>query len=142
MEKIEILTLAVRYLYQFKLLQNGWYFDFHRSKTKSGLCNFKKKKITLSSHLTIGAPEEKIRNTILHEIAHALVGYKHKHDITWKTLFLQIGGNGERKSTYDKRYTFKGCCPECKREYYSHKRKKVSCKICTSDQLLNWERIN
>lgn len=37
-----------------------------------------------------------VKNTILHEIAHAMVGGIHHHDYVWQRTCLAIGGNGER----------------------------------------------
>merc|ERR1711964_110891 len=39
-----------------------------------------------------------IKNTLLHEIAHAIAGQEHHHDKVWKKIALSIGCNGERCS--------------------------------------------
>lgn len=46
---------------------------------------------------------ERIKTTVLHEIAHAIVGYQHGHDKVWVTCCKSIGGDGERLA---KRETF------------------------------------
>ena len=52
-------------------------------------------KITLSKHLA-KLPEEKIRDTILHEIAHAIAGHAAGHGPKWKAACRQIGAIPER----------------------------------------------
>lgn len=37
-----------------------------------------------------------IENTVLHEIAHAIVGAKHHHDSVWRIQHIKMGGNGQR----------------------------------------------
>jgi hypothetical protein len=39
---------------------------------------------------------EEIVDTILHEIAHALVGPRHGHDTVWKAKCTDIGARPER----------------------------------------------
>lgn len=40
-----------------------------------------------------------IENTVLHEIAHAMVGAKHHHDKAWRECAQRIGCNGNRLAT-------------------------------------------
>lgn len=40
-----------------------------------------------------------IENTILHEIAHAIVGASHHHDKVWKDCAQRIGCDGSRLAT-------------------------------------------
>ena len=42
---------------------------------------------------------EAIKKTVLHEIAHAIVGYSHGHDKVWVSCCKSIGGNGKRLAT-------------------------------------------
>ena len=49
-----------------------WEFGFDRAKRRFGACNFSKKRISLSKYLTEVNEIEQVRDTILHEIAHAL----------------------------------------------------------------------
>lgn len=73
-----------------------WKFRFDHSTRRAGSCNYRDRSITLSFHLAHSGSEEAIRDTILHEIAHALVGKKHNHDAVWKAKAVEIGGSGER----------------------------------------------
>ena len=81
-----------------------WTFGVNHRKTALGLCNYTKKKIFLSSYFlrTAKCNQTSIRNTILHEIAHALAGHKHHHDAYWKKIAIQIGCDGKVCSSMEK----------------------------------------
>lgn len=81
------------------LKQHGltaWNFAFDRSTRRAGCCDYRQKRITLAFDLAVNGTEADVRDTILHEIAHALVGRKHHHDAVWKAKVIEIGGSGER----------------------------------------------
>ena len=80
------------------LYREGWSFKFDNAKTRLGSCQHRSKEITLSRHVTLVNKESSIRNTLLHEIAHALVGRGHGHDWVWRAKALEIGCNGDRCS--------------------------------------------
>ena len=96
---------------------NDWGFRFAKSVNNLGFCSYNRKEIALSvSHTALGS-EERVRNTILHEIAHALVGPHHDHDNTWRSKAIEIGCDGQRCSTVkpdekvERRYHI--VCPRC-----------------------------
>ena len=90
----EILQCALEGLQQHKLKK--WKFKFDHSTRRAGCCNYRDKTISISFELARNASDEDIRDTILHEIAHALVGKKHNHDAVWKAKAKEIGCSGER----------------------------------------------
>ena len=51
-----------------------WSFHFDNSRKRAGCCQYGTQVISLSYEFAKYAPEEEILDTILHEIAHALVG--------------------------------------------------------------------
>jgi len=74
----------------------GWSVEFDRAKSRAGVCRFDRRVIGLSARLTrLHSPDE-VRETVLHEIAHALVGPRHAHDAVWRRTALAIGSTGER----------------------------------------------
>ena len=90
----------------YGLFEEGWDFSFNNSVKYAGFTFFKKKHIVLSN-VYINNPKttkNKIKNTILHEIAHALVGKKHQHDEKWKATALSLGCNGNIKTKSFKNY--------------------------------------
>ncbi len=75
-----------------------WQLTFNRGKRTMGWCLFGSRRIELSVHFIERNDEEVIQDTLLHEIAHALVGPGHGHDAIWKSKCLEIGARPERLS--------------------------------------------
>jgi predicted SprT family Zn-dependent metalloprotease len=62
----------------------GWSVTLDHARRRAGQCDYTNKRISLSRHYVRHAEDSHIRDTILHEIAHALVGPKHGHDAVWR----------------------------------------------------------
>ncbi|MDG2199455.1 MAG: SprT-like domain-containing protein [SAR324 cluster bacterium] len=92
----DVQLLADRLLIAHELFEKGWRFSFDRAKRRAGSCKFSKKAITLAKAYAEQEDLKEIKNTILHEIAHALVGPKHGHNDIWKQKALEIGCDAER----------------------------------------------
>lgn len=73
-----------------------WAVRFNDRRCSFGLCSYHEKTIYLSKHLVELNTVERVMNTVLHEIAHAILGPGHGHNNEWKKLCLQIGGDGIR----------------------------------------------
>lgn len=84
-----------------------WDFKFDRSRTRHGQAREatvrgrKVKEISLSKHLVDLCPKERVKDTILHEIAHVLVGLEHGHDKVWETKALAIGSTAKQFADED-----------------------------------------
>lgn len=74
----------------------GWKLVFDNAKTRAGICRAVPREIGLSRVLTELYSENEVRETVLHEIAHALVGPAHGHDAVWRAKAVQIGCSAER----------------------------------------------
>ena len=74
----------------------GWSFQFEDASKQAGVCVFGLNVIGLSRLYCLHATDPQVRDTILHEIAHALVGPKHNHDAAWKAAARSIGCVGDR----------------------------------------------
>ena len=61
-----------------------------------GQTDHARRRITLSRHLMALYKETEVRETILHEIAHARVGAAHGHDAVWAAEARRIGSSGQR----------------------------------------------
>jgi predicted SprT family Zn-dependent metalloprotease len=75
---------------------HDWSFAFNRRKRALGYCRYDTRTIELSVHFVQRNGPEAIRETLLHEIAHALVGPDHGHDAVWKRKCLEIGARPVR----------------------------------------------
>lgn len=132
-----------------------WDFKFDNSKRSFGSCQFKEYMIrhrkacasdlpvatfrgviiTLSKPLTELNSEEEVRDTILHEIAHALCGPHVGHSKVWKETANRLGCRA--KSCYDssnvilppRRYIAK--CPNCgEQKEYDRRSDIIFCGDC------------
>lgn len=84
------------------LFWKGWTFKFDNAKRRCGKCVHHEKVISMGRNFVELNREELIRDTILHEIAHAKVGRGHGHDNVWKLMAQSIGARPIRcKSTDD-----------------------------------------
>lgn len=95
----------------------GWSFKFDSAVKRFGLCNHSRKVISLSRHLVQLNAEPAVTNTLLHEIAHALVGAGHGHGKVWVNKAKSIGCYGQRcysrseVKTPELQYML--TCPQC-----------------------------
>jgi predicted SprT family Zn-dependent metalloprotease len=80
---------------------SSWRLVFDSAKTRAGVCRAQRKEIGLSRHLTALHAESEVKDTVLHEIAHALVGPAHGHDEVWRATALRIGCSGSRCVSQD-----------------------------------------
>lgn len=80
--------------------------------------------------------EARVKNTILHEIAHALVGGGHGHDWAWRSKALEIGCDGNRcyttKNTVVPESKYIAVCNSCGHVHRKHRATKTitACGIC------------
>ena len=92
--------LAITLMGDYGLFNMGWKFAFNNRTSSFGLCRYRVKMIELSSVLTPNCTDANIRNTIIHEIAHALTP-GHGHDHVWRMKFISMGGDGKRCGEMD-----------------------------------------
>jgi len=84
--------LSLIKLQEFGLRDKGWSFKWKPSaQSLFGQCNYSRKLIFLQPHATALRPREEVHQTILHEIAHALVGPGQHHNKVWKNKAREIG---------------------------------------------------
>lgn len=105
--------LATRLIAEHGL--TGWTVAFDRAKTRAGACRPHLRLISLSARITRLHSEAEVRDTVLHEIAHALVGPRHGHDEVWRAQALAIGCTGLRCVSEDTPRVsgaWVGTCPE------------------------------
>lgn len=118
-----------------------WQFGFNRNVRRAGVCRYptrtKPGRIELSRHFVEQNAEPEILDTILHEIAHALVGPEHGHDEVWKAKCREIGAKPERcysGGVAMPKGRWRATCPSCSKAFDRHRRPKRlagwHCKAC------------
>jgi predicted SprT family Zn-dependent metalloprotease len=114
----------------------GWHFAFNRRKAALGLCRYDTKRIELSHHFVLRNDEPAVRDTILHEIAHALAGPEAGHGPRWQQMCRQIGASPQRVDYQAAmpRGKWQATCPGCGRTYNRHRRpmrnRIYTCRTC------------
>lgn len=146
MNLAEIRQLAEELLDKHAL--EGWTVRFDRARRRAGGCLYSSRTITLSSTLLPTYPAKVVRDVILHEIAHALVGADHHHDSVWKSVAAEIGATPKASLAGDlpaPSPNWVGRCPKCTvtKQLYSAPRRVVSCGACShvfdTSLILLWE---
>lgn len=125
----------------------GWSFSFNRRRRDMGLCLEGPRLIQLSVHFARLNGDELVRDTLLHEIAHALVGTAHGHDAVWKAKCVELGARPERVS-YEAAMPdgrWQALCGGCGLVHHRHRRPKHLrgwwCRHCGPERgRLTWRR--
>jgi hypothetical protein len=114
----------------------GWSFSWLSSKKRFGQCSYGPKLVSLSRDLVALNTVERVTNTILHEIAHALLPSHVGHRPEWVRMARSIGCDGKRcydvSETVTPRMPVTGTCPTCKRTVGKTRipRRQLACSIC------------
>lgn len=112
-----------------------WSFAFDRAKRRFGCCHHTTKTLSLSRHLTLLNGEEAVRDTILHEIAHALTPGAH-HGPAWRAKCRELGAKPERcyeaGEVRQPAARYQLVCPGCEARYPRHRRTRgvFVCRVC------------
>lgn len=124
----------------------GYRFSFDNAKSRFGACHYgNDKRITLSRHLcshNLDKTYTKIKDTILHEIAHAICVHLYGkvvgagHGIRWQRIAKQIGCTAQRCYDREKvnlpKSKYTATCPTCGNQSPFHRkpRRKYACSKC------------
>jgi len=147
---LEVKKLALALMGEYGLLANGWTFGFDTARRRFGVCYHGKRRITLSAALVELNSIEESRNTITHEIAHALMPRGAGHSPGWVAMHRSLGGDGKR--CYDSAVVVKPAAPivgECPGGHphtrFKMPRRSVSCSACSprydERYKIIWKRI-
>lgn len=92
----------------------GWRVEYDAAKNRAGVCRYSTRVLGLSAPLTALHDEDEVRDTILHEVAHALAGAAHGHGAEWRRVATRIGCSGRRCVPVDAprvQHAWLGVCP-------------------------------
>ena len=133
MESYKTRVLALELMAKHNL--KGWDFEFDNAKRRLGCCNYRNKTIFFSRNYLPLVDLLEVTDTILHEIAHALVGVGHGHGYVWQRKAIEIGCNGKRCYQGEKRVEgkYQAICPKCGKTHYKHRKtfRTHSCGHCS-----------
>lgn len=125
MELKKAQTMALDMMEHHGLRGTGtdWYFEFdHRSIRRGGDCFPGIRRIRLAARYVKASNDDAVLNTILHEIAHALVGSQAGHGPVWKAAAIRVGATPERcineesaLQSYISNSKYHATCPGCGR---------------------------
>lgn len=90
LRQIEAVAIADELLKKHNLHWT-WKIQWNKSEKHLGQCWFDQKVIAISVYMLNSSSEAEFKDTVLHEIAHALVGYEANHGPVWKAKALEIG---------------------------------------------------
>ncbi len=113
----------------------GWRVKLDHARRRAGQCDYNSRVISLSRLYIRKADKDHIRDTILHEIAHAIVGPRHGHDVVWRQKAREIGCTATRCHTLDfSRARWQMICPNGCFSIERHRRKTgLVCMKCKTE---------
>lgn len=94
MEIPQVLALARTLMAEHGV--GDWELTLDRARRRAGLTDHARRRISLSRALMELYDEAEVRETVLHEIAHARVGAAHGHDAVWRAEARRLGASGRR----------------------------------------------
>ncbi|MDX2376652.1 SprT-like domain-containing protein [Microbacterium sp. LRZ72] len=129
-------------------LDESWSFGFDNAKRRAGLCDFTRKRISVSRYLAARYDDDTNQQTLLHEVAHAMAGASVGHGPEWKRTARALGytgGTTHRGETATELAPWVGTCPAGHTAYrYRRPARAMSCVACAprfdKRHLFRWQR--
>lgn len=97
-EREDARQLTAALMAEHGLTAAGWRFAWGHGKRKLGSAELRRHRsghvtrtLRLSRHLVELNGEAAVRDVVLHEIAHALVGVEHGHSAAWRAMCVKLG---------------------------------------------------
>ena len=105
---------------------HDWTFVLAGTKRRQGACKFRDRRIEIAEFYAQHNPAEKVLDTLLHEIAHALAGPKARHGPAWKAIAKKLGATPRACDTCRETVTMPGdwqaTCGACNKTYHRYRR--------------------
>ncbi len=115
-------------------LDETWTFAFDNAKRRAGMCDYTRRRISVSRYLSARHDDDEVHQTLLHEVAHALAGHDAGHGPAWKRVARDIGyvgGTTHHGETATELAPWVGTCPNG-HAHFRHRRptRATSCTLC------------
>lgn len=115
-------------------LDPSWSFAFDNAKRRAGLCDYTRKRISVSRYLAARYDDDDNHQTLLHEVAHALAGPGAGHGARWRSIARDlgyVGGTTHHGETATELAPWVGVCA-AGHTAYRHRRptRATSCALC------------
>lgn len=126
-----------------------WRLVLDQARRRAGICRYDRRVIGLSAPLMRLYDEAEVRETVLHEIAHALVGPQAGHGPHWRLVARRIGSSGERCVSPDAPQVAGAWVGSCRAGHtvalHRSPQRVRSCRTChprgfSVDHILEWRR--
>ena len=113
---------------------SDWSICFDNAKRRAGACVYNKKELSFSVHFLRNSSQKEVHDTLLHEIAHALVGPKNGHNDIWKKKAMEIGCSAKVYQDYEfsKPKWIKFCSGGCWEQTCFRRKNQLICRSCGS----------
>jgi predicted SprT family Zn-dependent metalloprotease len=142
-------TAARAAMREHGLTAQGWTFHWAKGKRTFGTCVHGRRQIRLSRHLVALNVELEVNDTILHEIAHALVGPGNGHNFIWKAKCREIGARAQRcftdETVVSPPHKYETICNTCNivtRKHFRRRKDSVMARYrCTKCKTANLEQV-
>jgi len=115
-------------------LDDTWTFGFDNAKRRAGLCDYTRRRISVSRYLSARYDDDTNHQTLLHEVAHAIAGADARHGPRWKRIARDlgyVGGTTHAGETATDLAPWVGVCPAGHTAYRHRKAPRAtSCAKC------------
>ena len=105
------------------LPNSNWKVVINTNKKRLGVCKYRTRVIGISIFHALTSKRSEVLDTLLHEIAHAVVGWNHGHNEVWRSKAIALGCNGNRCGADMKvKGKYVGKCSVCNKEFNFHRK--------------------
>jgi predicted SprT family Zn-dependent metalloprotease len=127
MDRAKLVAVAADLFRQYGLDERGWRLEFRNYGHRLGSCCSRRRVIALNVFYADRNTEAHVFDTLLHEIAHALVGTLHGHGPVWKAMAVKLGAVPQacsKTGVLIRPGKYQATCPTCVRRFHKYRRPK------------------
>jgi predicted SprT family Zn-dependent metalloprotease len=127
MDRSRLIAVAADLFHLHGLDVRGWRLTFRNYAHRLGTCCSRKRIIALNSFYVENNDQTLVLDTLLHEIAHALVGPSLGHGPVWKAMARKLGCIPKACSKTGltlRPGKYQATCPTCTHQFHKYRRPK------------------